>query len=94
MTNLIIFILCALSATNLLQNEYIFQWLRNLVNSTKLEILIDMFNCPTCLGFWIGIGGCFIFTSLYISSLLINVIVCGLISSLSNKILYSTIFKL
>ena len=54
-------ILCAISAANIITSEYIFQWLRNLIVKTKVQWLITLFHCTTCMSFWTGLvsGLCF-----------------------------------
>jgi len=91
MIGLILYILICLSITNLLVCEYVFEWLRKLIDKYfKYSLLNKLIRCQTCMGFWIG---CMITYSMpnllpQISDVfIINIIVGGLISSITNKMI-------
>lgn len=46
----ILLILGGVGAANALTDEYIFEWLRELIKRPKL--LVKLFDCLTCMSFW------------------------------------------
>ncbi len=83
MLELIIFILVAVSMTNIVVYEYIFEWLHKIFD--KVPVIGDLINCPTCLGFWVG---CFLFTLFPIQYgfAIFTIFISGCVSSICNKI--------
>lgn len=98
MISLIIFCLISLSITNLLVEEYIFSWLRKLINKYfPYSLLNKMIQCQTCLGFWVGFLLVLTMPNLLPIlgyELIINSVIGGLISSIINKIILITIYKI
>lgn len=48
-------IITAVSAGFIISEEYVFAWLRKLVQKTNCQILITFVNCPVCLSWWAGL---------------------------------------
>lgn len=83
MNNLIIFMLVCVGLTNIIQNEVIFSPIREYLYNNYVKIY-NFISCPTCAGFWLGmLTGIFI---PIITPFILNLVVCGVISSLLNKI--------
>lgn len=92
MINLILFIITSLSITNIIGKEYIFNWFRKFIDKYfKYSLINKMINCSTCLGFWVGIGISFIFPQ-FLPNIWLNMVVCGSISSIINKIIDIKLF--
>ena len=90
--NLLIFILVAVSATNILVNEYIMGWFRNLIAKYfPFSLLRKLISCSTCLGFWVGAGLYWLFP--YDGNIWIAMILAGLVSSICNKIIDLTLMR-
>lgn len=86
MVELLIFILVAVSITNILVNEYIFGWFRNIfIRHFPYSLVRKMITCPTCLGFWVGAALWWLFP--YEGNMWIAMILAGLVSSLANKLI-------
>jgi len=78
---LIVFIIICVSATNIICNEFIFEWLREFIDKHfKYSILNKIIKCETCLGFWIGVIMTFLFPTFGL-----NWFIGGLISSICTK---------
>lgn len=78
----LISVICAVSAANIVTEEYVFGWARKLIIKTKIEFLITLFHCLTCMSFWTGLLSGFIFLGL--SPYVIAVALC---SSIVGKII-------
>lgn len=46
----VLLILGGIGAANAITDEYIFEWLRELIKRPK--ILVKLFDCLTCMSFW------------------------------------------
>jgi len=96
--SLIIFCLVCLSITNLLVEEYIFLWLRNFINKIfPYSLLNKVIQCQTCLGFWVGFLLVLMIPNILPIlgfGLIVNSLIGGLISSIINKIILITIYKI
>ena len=79
---LLIFILLSIGIVNIIQNENIFKWFREIVK--KSDKLYKFLMCPTCFGFWIGVILSFVFR--FNDIMLLNLFFGGIISSIVNKI--------
>lgn len=51
----ILVVLASVSIANIITEEYVFKWLRNLIIKTNREWLITLFHCVTCMSFWCGL---------------------------------------
>jgi hypothetical protein len=85
---LILYILIVYGITNIITREYIFEGFRN--KMLKNEFFWQLFNCPTCLSFWIGICLSFISPlSLIWYNIIFNGFLCSgvinLIEFIKNK---------
>lgn len=78
----LISVICAVSAANIVTEEYVFEWLRKLVRKINMEWMITLFHCLTCMSFWTGLISGFIFLGL--SPYVIAVALC---SSIVGKII-------
>lgn len=86
MIELIIFIFLSISITNIVVFEHIFDFLHRFIDKYMSKTMIHtLFNCPTCLGFWVGAGLFWFFPIQYEWSFL-TILVAGFISSISNKL--------
>jgi len=56
----ILVVLTAVSVANIIIEEYVFGWARKLIIKTKIEFLITLFHCLTCMSFWTGFVAGFI----------------------------------
>jgi uncharacterized protein (DUF2062 family) len=87
--DLLLFVLCSISLTNIIVREYIFQWMRNIIKKIfPYSLLNKMIHCETCTGFWVGVA-----LSLIFPFFGLHWFIAGLISSISNKILAILLFK-
>ena len=80
--NFLISVFCAVSIANIITEEYVFEWLRKLIIRTKIEFLITLFHCITCLSFWTGL-----ISGLIIFGFSPYVIAVGFISSIVGKMI-------
>lgn len=82
---LLLFIICTISATNIIVREYVFHWLRYLINRFFPHSMLNkLINCETCTGFWVGVALTLLFPYLGIE-IGIHWLIGGLISSILNK---------
>lgn len=89
MTTLIIFIIASIGLTNIIVREYVFEWLRKLINKWfPHSILNKLINCETCMGFWVGLVLALLFPAIGIHWFL-----AGLISSAANKLILLTLYR-
>lgn len=89
MVGLVIFILAALGMTNIIVREGIFLKQREWLDKTFPRSFVNKaIQCPTCAGFWVGL-----ILSLIFPTLGINWFMGGLISSISNKIVWILLYK-
>ena len=81
--NYIIFLMICLGVTDIICREYVLSWLRNFIDKYfHFSILNKLIQCPTCVGFWVGVALTFIFP--YFG---IHWFIGGVISSITNKII-------
>ena len=59
---LIVFLLTTASVTNIITKEYIFYWVHAAIEKKfpNCEWLNTLINCPTCMGFWVGVAFCWL----------------------------------
>lgn len=96
--DLVIYVLICWGLTNVITKGKIFEPIRNFFFDTpKLHFLSDLFNCPMCLGFWIGIGLSLLLyspTAHYLSIIpIISAVADGFISSGTCWIIYCLLHK-
>ncbi len=88
MVDLIYFVLCAFGLTQILVYGKIFDGVRP--EKYRFRGLAEVFHCPMCLGFWVGLflfsinGWTELFTFDYHP---INALICGCISSGTSYVL-------
>lgn len=89
MIGILLFILASVGMTNIIVREYVFEWLRNWINKVfPYSLLNKLFQCETCMGFWVGL-----FISLMFPEFNIHWFIGGLVSSISNKLINIMIYK-
>ncbi len=76
----ILYLLAVYGMTNIIVNESVFRkqvdWLKS-----KSKFLNNLLSCPTCLGFWIGMG-MFILIPLTITGIIwVDLLLSGIIAS-------------
>lgn len=92
MIDLIIFLLASFGLMNAIVYESVFYKVRQWIDKTfKYSILNKIIKCGTCTSFYTGMLCSFLLPMDYN---LINIIVCGLISSAINKLIIIKFFKL
>lgn len=82
MMTLVLCILTAVSLANMITSEYVFEWLRKLVIKTKMEWMITLFHCITCMSFWTGLT-----VGLIVYGLSPYVVAVAFVSSLVGKVI-------
>lgn len=71
MINLLIYLLVVYGATNIVSRERVFEWFRESLR--EYDKIYELFTCPTCLAFWVGIFFNFMIP--------LNWFLCGLMTS-------------
>ena len=90
---LIYFILCAYGMTSIIVYSHIFKSVRKGISCCS-DWLCELFHCPMCIGFWVGMFLCGIndYTELFMfEHTLVNYLLLGCLSSGTSYVLCSLI---
>lgn len=92
----LVFCLASVSATLILTKSFLFRWLQNLFTKERHPYLNKLFNCPWCLGVWVGslFRYLMIFYNDDLYYTLLNVFYYGLTTSILSLFTYLILLKL
>ena len=84
--NTILFIIAVVGVTNIINNEYIFEWFRNWVDNCLPDWCYELVTCPTCLSVWVCVATMFFFPFTWVEFVTLP-FVCSIVSKITASLI-------